>query len=115
MADARNVFLTEHPAQIPQMFAEIIQIHTLGPVVRIFIEESEELPVLFLPVGDPRFHDEQAYATAAGFSRWNNSRASEMQPLMAAAATMTGDIRTVRPVGEPWRPLKFRLDEEAQS
>jgi hypothetical protein len=32
-----------------------------------------------------------------------------MQPLMAAAATMTGDIRTVRPVGEPWRPLKLRL------
>ena len=28
---------------------------------------------------------------------------------------MTGDMRTVRPVGEPWRPLKFRFDDEAQS
>ncbi len=28
---------------------------------------------------------------------------------------MTGDIKTVRPTGEPWRPLKFRFEEEAQS
>ena len=55
------------------------------------------------------------YATAAGISRVKSSRASAMEPVMAAAATMTGDINTVRPVGEPWRPLKFLLDEEAQS
>src|SRR3989304_3256927 len=34
---------------------------------------------------------------------------------MAAAATMAGDISSVRPVGEPWRPLKLRLLVEAQS
>ena len=38
-----------------------------------------------------------------------------MWPLIAAAATMTGDIRTVRPVGEPWRPLKLRFEDDAQS
>ena len=43
------------------------------------------------------------------------SLASAMVPRIAAAATMTGDISTVRPVGEPWRPLKFRFEDEAQS
>ena len=33
----------------------------------------------------------------------------------AAAQTMTGDMRTVRPVGDPWRPLKLRFEDEAQS
>jgi hypothetical protein len=38
-----------------------------------------------------------------------------MLPVRAAAATMTGLMRTVRPVGLPWRPLKLRFEEEAQS
>jgi hypothetical protein len=33
----------------------------------------------------------------------------------AAAATISGLISTVRPVGLPWRPLKLRLLELAQS
>ena len=43
------------------------------------------------------------------------SRASATEPVTAAAATMTGLMRIVRPVGLPWRPLKLRLDELAQS
>src|SRR4029453_17169333 len=39
----------------------------------------------------------------------NRSRASVPSPAMAAAATMTGDMSSVRPVGEPWRPLKLRF------
>src|SRR5262245_37987854 len=46
---------------------------------------------------------------------WNRSRASVTSPATAAAATMTGDISSVRPVGEPWRPLKLRFDDDAQS
>jgi len=37
------------------------------------------------------------------------SLASSTQPLVAAAATMTGDISSVRPIEDPWRPLKFRF------
>jgi hypothetical protein len=33
---------------------------------------------------------------------------------MAAATTMIGLISTVRPVCEPWRPLKLRFEELAQ-
>ena len=33
----------------------------------------------------------------------------------SSAATMTGDIKMVRPVDEPWRPLKFRFDEDANA
>src|SRR6478735_7879281 len=43
------------------------------------------------------------------------SRASATSPLIAAAATMAGLIRSVRPVDEPWRPLKLRLLLEALS
>jgi len=43
------------------------------------------------------------------------SRASATEPVTAAAATMTGLISKVRPVVEPWRPLKLRFDELAQS
>ncbi len=32
---------------------------------------------------------------------------------MAAAATMAGLISNVRPLEDPWRPLKLRLEEEA--
>ena len=42
------------------------------------------------------------------------SRTSATAPRSAAAATIAGDISSVRPVGEPWRPLKLRLLEEAQ-
>src|SRR5262249_19780372 len=45
----------------------------------------------------------------------NSSRASVTLPAMAAAATMTGDMSSVRPVGEPWRPLKLRFDDEAHT
>ena len=36
-------------------------------------------------------------------------------PRIAAAATIAGDMSSVRPVGEPWRPLKLRLLDDAQS
>jgi hypothetical protein len=45
----------------------------------------------------------------------NNSRASVTSPVIAAAATINGLISIVRPVGLPWRPLKLRFDELAQS
>ena len=38
------------------------------------------------------------------------SRASATAPVTAAAATMTGLMSSVRPVGLPWRPLKSRVD-----
>ena len=41
------------------------------------------------------------------------SLTSATAPVMAAAATMAGLIRRVRPVGLPCRPMKFRLLEEA--
>src|SRR5256886_15003073 len=43
------------------------------------------------------------------------SRASDTAPRTAAAATITGLIRIVRPVGLPCRPLKFLFDDDAQS
>src|SRR5690606_17083365 len=36
-------------------------------------------------------------------------RTSVMRPLRAAATAMTGLTSSVRPEGEPWRPLKLRL------
>src|SRR5439155_8128422 len=45
----------------------------------------------------------------------NTSRASAILPAIAAAATITGLINTVRPLGLPWRPLKLRFEDEAQS
>src|SRR5260370_2113206 len=41
------------------------------------------------------------------------SLTSATAPVIAAAATMAGLIRRVRPVGLPWRPLKLRLLDEA--
>ena len=35
--------------------------------------------------------------------------------MIAAAATMAGLMRSVRPVGLPWRPMKLRLELEAQT
>src|SRR5574337_258273 len=43
------------------------------------------------------------------------SRTSVIRPRMAAAATMAGLMRRVRPVGLPMRPLKFLLLEAAHS
>ncbi len=40
-------------------------------------------------------------AAAVAGSKSKTSRASAMDPVTAAAATITGDMRTVRPVGEP--------------
>ena len=40
------------------------------------------------------------------------SRTSTTQPWIAAAATMAGDIKSVRPLGDPCRPLKLRLVAE---
>ena len=47
-------------------------------------------------------------------SRWSSVRTSTTSPAIAAAATMAGLISSVRPVGLPWRPLKFRFDDDAQ-
>src|SRR6266487_6479127 len=41
-------------------------------------------------------------------------RTSTTSPAMAAAATIAGLMSRVRPVGLPWRPLKLRLEEDAQ-
>ena len=42
-------------------------------------------------------------------------RTSTTSPAIAAAATIAGDMSSVRPVGLPWRPLKFLFDELAQT
>src|SRR3989338_4990874 len=42
------------------------------------------------------------------------SRTSTILPVKAAAATIAGLMRMVRPPGLPCRPIKFRLEEEAQ-
>jgi hypothetical protein len=38
--------------EIKEMGAEIVEVLTLGPVVGIFVEEAQKLPVFFLPIGD---------------------------------------------------------------
>ena len=50
-----------------------------------------------------------------GHQTLKTSRASVIWPVIAAAATIKGLIRIVRPVCEPWRPLKLRFEELAQS
>src|ERR1019366_1048977 len=45
----------------------------------------------------------------------NISRTSATSPPSAAAATIAGLMRSVRPVGLPCRPLKLRFDEEAHT
>src|SRR5262249_41242936 len=42
-------------------------------------------------------------------------RTSTTSPAIAAAATIAGLMSSVRPVGLPCRPLKLRLDEDAQT
>src|SRR4029077_11066765 len=44
-----------------------------------------------------------------------SSRTSVTSPATAAAATIAGLINSVRPVGLPCRPLKFLLDDDAQT
>ena len=44
-----------------------------------------------------------------------SSRTSTTSPAIAAAATIAGLISSVRPVGLPWRPLKLRFDDDAQT
>src|SRR5213593_4558070 len=48
-----------------------------------------------------------------GRAHFRISLTSVTAPVMAAAATMAGLMRSVRPVGLPWRPMKLRLLEEA--
>src|SRR5215831_5954945 len=43
------------------------------------------------------------------------SRTSATAPVIAAAATIAGLISSVRPWGLPWRPMKLRLLEEAET
>src|SRR6266436_5303106 len=52
-------------------------------------------------------------ALEVGRAHFRISLTSVTAPLMAAAATMAGLIRSVRPVGLPWRPMKLRLLEDA--
>src|SRR5271165_2764600 len=42
-------------------------------------------------------------------------RGSVTTPAMAEAATITGDISNVRPVGDPCRPLKLRTGRDRKS
>src|SRR5262245_55186290 len=44
-----------------------------------------------------------------------SSLTSVTSPARAAAATIAGLMSSVRPVGLPCRPLKFRLDEAAHT
>src|SRR6187397_2531259 len=44
----------------------------------------------------------------------SHRRTSTTSPAIAAAATIAGLINRVRPVGLPWRPLKFRFDDDAE-
>src|SRR5437867_11139756 len=52
-------------------------------------------------------------ALEVGRAHFRISLTSVTAPLMAAAATMAGLIKRVRPVGLPWRPMKLRLLEDA--
>src|SRR5436190_16324129 len=54
------------------------------------------------------------HRTTAGTSSMS-SRTSVTTPVIAAAATIAGLISSVRPVGLPCRPLKFRFDEAAHT
>src|SRR5712692_8669236 len=62
-----------------------------------------------------RREDRGLGAEAHAGTRPSISRTSTTSPAIAAAATIAGLISSVRPVGLPWRPLKLRLDEEADS
>src|ERR1700675_286876 len=52
-------------------------------------------------------------ALEVGRAHFRISLTSVTAPVMAAAATMAGLIRSVRPVGLPCRPMKFLLLDDA--
>src|SRR5438445_8775277 len=52
-------------------------------------------------------------ARVVGRAHFRSSLTSATAPEIAAAATMAGLIRSVRPVGLPWRPMKLRLLDDA--
>src|SRR5207244_11356920 len=52
-------------------------------------------------------------ALEVGGAHFKISLTSVTTPVIAAAATMAGLIRSVRPVGLPWRPMKLRLLDDA--
>src|SRR5262245_54248064 len=62
--------------------------------------------------GDAAAHDLTTLVVDGG-AHFRISLTSATAPVIAAAATMAGLIRSVRPVGLPWRPMKLRLLDEA--
>src|SRR6266478_7478350 len=56
---------------------------------------------------------ELAALVVRGRAHFRISLTSVTAPVMAAAATMAGLMRSVRPVGLPWRPMKLRLLDDA--
>ena len=76
------------------------------PVGVDVVAAAAAAPCLACPEGVQR-----SRASSAG----DHSRTSTTSPATAAAATIAGLISRVRPVGLPCRPLKFRLDEDAQT
>src|SRR5206468_1844453 len=63
--------------------------------------------------GDAAAGDLAALVISGGRAHFRISLTSVTAPVMAAAATMAGLMRSVRPVGLPWRPMKLRLLEDA--
>src|SRR5262245_46646203 len=63
--------------------------------------------------GDAAPRDLAALVVGHRRAHFRISLTSVMAPVMAAAATMAGLMRSVRPVGLPWRPMKLRLLEDA--
>src|SRR5437667_7484131 len=63
--------------------------------------------------GDAAAGDLAALVVGGGCAHFRISLTSVTAPVMAAAATMAGLMRSVRPVGLPWRPMKLRLLEDA--
>src|SRR5262249_42744084 len=61
--------------------------------------------------GNAAAGDLTALGVGGGGGHPRISLTSATAPAMAAAATMAGLMRSVRPVGLPWRPMKFRLLE----
>ena len=59
-------------------------------------------------------HAAHARSPASAAPAGSILRMSTTSPATAAAATIAGLIRSVRPVGLPCRPLKLRLDDDAQ-
>src|SRR5438445_4517275 len=60
-------------------------------------------------------HDQNGSAGHYAGTPSSTDRTSTTSPAMPAAATIAGLIKSVRPVGLPCRPLKFRFDEDAHT